>query len=138
MKTNWFPISARLVAAAVTLYAVSVMGQAKVETGTGATATGVQGTVLYARIVGEDAGAFGTPEANLMSLMDNDVAITPDPTCSATGTAGELMIIDNDETSVDTWQVCDGTSRGQLLSKLAGAHVTHSVAQEVAGSTAIV
>jgi hypothetical protein len=47
---------------------------------------------------------------NLIGLRDNDTAFTNDPTCLNSGTAGELTIIDVDETAADNWQVCNGTS----------------------------
>jgi len=46
---------------------------------------------------------------NLVSIYDNDVN-TFNTTCSDSGAAGTLSIVDSDKTSSDQWDVCDGTS----------------------------
>ena len=47
---------------------------------------------------------------NFISTNDNDTAFTNDPTCANSGTAGQMIIIDVDETAADNWQICNGTT----------------------------
>ncbi len=47
---------------------------------------------------------------NRILLNDNDIAFTLDPTCANSGGAGQLGLVDSDETAADQWDVCDGTT----------------------------
>ena len=110
------------------------LGQTAVDTGLNTTAAGTQGNVNFARLVGEDANTFGTPEANLVGLKDNEVNLTPDPTCAASGASGELSIIDIDESSADVWMACNGTNPSVAMQFL-GTRVTHSTNQAITDET---
>jgi hypothetical protein len=60
--------------------------------------------------VASDRNGFATPAANYLLALDNDTAMTPDPTCANACAAGQLCILDIDESSSDDWEVCVGTS----------------------------
>ncbi len=46
---------------------------------------------------------------NRMRLRDNDVDLTPDPSC-ADCPAGEICLVDTDENAADRWEFCEGTT----------------------------
>jgi len=46
---------------------------------------------------------------NRMRLRDNDVNLTPDPSC-ADCPAGEICLVDTDENAADRWEFCEGTT----------------------------
>ncbi len=48
---------------------------------------------------------------NRWRILDNDVDLTPDPSCANSGEAGVLTILDIDEGPSDTFVICDGTTQ---------------------------
>lgn len=52
-----------------------------------------------------------TPRAaNRWRVFDNDVDLTPNPSCADYGEAGVMTMLDIDESAVDDWVWCDGTT----------------------------
>lgn len=56
-----------------------------------------------------DQNTLAVPAANRNSLYDNDVDLTPNPTCAALGLDGQMRWFDQDESTVDAYVPCTGT-----------------------------
>ena len=67
------------------------------------------GNFICNSISSVDQNTLATPAANRFRLYDNDVNLTPDPTCVNYGVAGVLSKIDADESSNDAFVQCSGT-----------------------------
>lgn len=68
-----------------------------------------------------DQNSLTTPAANRFRIFDNDVDLTPNPSCTDYGQAGILSLLDKDESSVDNYVWCDGTSELTSLSQAGNA-----------------
>ena len=73
------------------------------------------GNMLCNSFTSADQNNLASPAANRQRLYDNDVNLTPDPSCSAYGLAGVETLIDLDESATDLWGVCDGTTLADYL-----------------------
>lgn len=62
-----------------------------------------------------DQNNLGTPAANRQRLYDNDVNLTPDPSCSAYGLSGVLTLFDVSEGAADLYAVCDGSTTADYV-----------------------
>jgi len=59
---------------------------------------------------GLTTGDRTTAPGNFLGTPDNDVDLTPNPSCADSGLAGEVRILDSNEAAGDQWDVCDGIS----------------------------
>ena len=69
-------------------------------------------------------GTFGSSDLqatgdNRIEILDNDAAVTPDPSCSAKCPAGTFCVLDTNETAADRWVICDGPTEIAAISDLA-------------------
>jgi hypothetical protein len=63
-----------------------------------------------------DQNSLVTPASNRFRIFDNDVDVTPNPSCTDLGQAGILSLLDKDESSVDNYVWCDGTTEKWSIS----------------------
>lgn len=68
-----------------------------------------------------------TEPGNRIALKDNDTAFTNDPTCANSGVAGEIVLIDTDETAAENWVWCDGTAELVELDQVAELDIAETI-----------
>ena len=95
------------------------------------------GTITADKFEASDQVATG---ANQIRLLDNDVDITPNPTCANVGVANTITLLDIDESATDVWVVCAGTTEALPLSSVVpncpvagSAHLTYDAATHAWG-----
>lgn len=85
--------------AATTLISGSVLGCLQ--------SNGVMSCIAF---VSADQNTLPSPAANYFKMFDNDVDLTPSPSCADYGQSGLITVMDTNEGAADRYVLCDGTT----------------------------
>ena len=98
------------------------------------------GNMTCNTFVSGDQNALSPVAANRFRVLDNDVDLTPNPTCADYGQAHTLTLLDVDESATDVYVICNGTTEAIGIGStvpdcpVAGAtHLTYDLATRAWG-----
>lgn len=87
------------------------------------------GVLTCNSFISTDQNSLSPVAANRWRVFDNDVDLTPNPSCADYGQAGTLTLLDVDESATDVYVICNGTTEamsvGSTLASCGVADANH-------------